>query len=126
MTATSSDIRFPAMLISATGWHKTADDPGELLDASPDDELSDWHRVEILDASGRLFIASRAFRGYPKSALGALLCRVVGHCIYVEFEFASVEHMSLGDFVNRVREYESLPPDAEWDSFEEVMNYVCD
>lgn len=117
-------IQYPAILISSAGWHKTADEPTDLLDASPGDDLAEWQDAEILDASGHRYRARRAFRGWPRSSLGVALCRLLGHCVYVQFEFETREAMTTTSFASRVTQFEPLPEGVEWLSPSDVMRHV--
>jgi len=79
-------LQFPVVAISPAGWTKCAEEPGDLTDASPDDDLREWQAMEIYDSAGKCYMARRAFRGWPKGWLGALICRLVGHVVHVAFD----------------------------------------
>ena len=87
-------VQFPVMAVSRAGWTKRADAPHE-FDASPTDDLADWQGMEIYDSAGRRFVARRAFRAWPKSTLGAMLCRVANNAIHVAFDLDDGEHISV-------------------------------
>ena len=95
-------LRFPVVAVSRAGWTKTADEVGDLTDASPDDDLRDWQGMEIYDSAGQRFVAQRAFRGWPRSSFGAFVCLLMRHAIHVALELDEGSHVSVDGLKERL------------------------
>src|SRR6201988_3893768 len=93
---------FPVVAFSPRGWRKTAEYLDELVDAAPSDYLRNWQGLTIYDSAGRRYVARRAYRAWPKSRLGAYLCRLFRHSVYVEFDLAEPKYVPLDELKARV------------------------
>jgi hypothetical protein len=118
------NVRFPVLAFSPAGWSKAACDEEELIDASPRDTLEDWQGLEVYDSAGLVHRATRAFRAWPRSTFGLLICRLVGQVIFVGFEFERAEPVPLEVLVARAKADGEISGDEVWQSHEEVLRTI--
>lgn len=112
---------FPVVAFSQAGWSKTASELGDLTDASPDHPLDDWQQLEIYDCSGQRYRARRAFRAWPESRFGHWLCRLVGNCIHVGFEFDAPEPEAFEELRQRLGNAGELSADCDATTHRELL-----
>lgn len=103
-------LQFPVIGFSPAGWIKEADAIHEFIDASPDDDLSDWQGLVIYDSSGRKYTARRVYRRWPASRLGVWICRLSSNSIHVDMELDPPCAASLDELKDRVIAYYGEEP----------------
>jgi hypothetical protein len=101
--------RFPVVAVSRAGWTKRADEIYELVDASPWDDLREWQGLEIYDSAGQRYLAKRAFRGWPNSGIGLILCRVMKNSIHVALELDEGSAVSVSALKERLVGVAGMP-----------------
>ena len=122
MSTWHSQLEFPVIAFSRAGWSKEAVTASDLCDASPDDSLDEWQRLQIYDSAGRHFTAIRAFREWPRTLIGRWLCKLFGNSIRVGFELSPPERVSVEELRQRVGGIERLSNTA---SHRQILEYVC-
>ena len=106
----SYDFTYPVIAFSIAGWVKEAASASDLTDASPNDDLAGWQGLVIYDASGHRYTARRTFRRWPRSNLGARLCRILGISIHVGFDLTNPEPTPLEELKSRVEGFYGRNP----------------
>lgn len=104
-------LKFPVVFHSPAGWTKEVESEEEGFDASPFDGLSEWQGGEIRDAERRRFKVKRAYRGWPRSAIGLWLCRLLNNVIFVAFDVVEIPAGSR----NQTMAQPGIAPDAGHD-----------
>jgi len=117
-------ICFPAVALSPAGWIKCGSALGELIDASPSDDLSEWMNMRIVDANGATYCATRTFRAWPVTRAGLMLCKLFNEGITVGFELEQVAPMALVEFLDHPGVRGELPQ-GDWTSTRQVVDYLC-
>jgi hypothetical protein len=119
-------VRFPVLAFSPAGWNKVAATALELTEASPDDLLDDWQRLEVYDSAGFVHRATRAFRFWPKSNFRKLLCCLVRQQIYVGFQFEKPELVQLQELVRRAKAIGEISEEDGWLSHEHLLRALSE
>jgi len=120
-----SQLEFPVIAFSRSGWWKEAATPADLCDASHDDPLDDWQGLQIYDSAGRGFTAVRAFREWPRTLLGRWLCRCIDNCVRVGFDLSAPQPVSVQELWERVNAVESLPDRLAASSHRQILEHLC-
>lgn len=105
----SEVVRFPIIAFWRSGGVNRADDAEELTSASPSDDLQAWQGLEVYDSAGMKFVVAEAVRGWPSSSLGALLCRVANHAIYVSLKAPAGVPVGVDELRERLSEKWLVP-----------------
>jgi hypothetical protein len=95
-------LQFPVIGFSPAGWIKEADAIHEFIEASPDDDLSDWQGLMIYDSSGLKYTARRVYRRWPSSRFGVWLCRLSEISVRVGMDLDAPSTASLYELRERV------------------------